>query len=415
MNTMTQTPPVLNLVHESETQRQHTRVRVPGVLELDGPQNQGHARFRLHDLSAGGLGFDARNIAFKPGQVCSGRLSLTLHPVEVTLPVRFRIRHCDLSKGHAGASFEELNPSQVATIRRIVSAYLGGEIVGIGDVMHTLGRNNFTRPRGDASAPPGRGFFATVRTAAATAVALVIGGIALIYSGQRIGEKMFSTTATAARVGAPQYEITMPRDGVFRSLVPADRVVAKGAPIGTFETSMLDLVRSQALQAQLGAKELDALLDRSVKGTITSPCDCRVQAMYVADEQYVGKGQPVVALQPVKFDPYVIARFPYPGADQLAIGSKVDVHISGEALARSGRVSQLRTGADPDAFEDSVVVIVETDEPIARELVSHPVRVSVDRAELPEVDGLMSVAQAARGNEPPPARTPPHPNTEAEH
>ena len=52
---------------------------------------------------------------------------------------------------------------------------------------------------------------------------------------QRLSDKLFSTNATAARVGAPQYEITMPRDGMFRSLVPADRVVSKGAPIGTFQ------------------------------------------------------------------------------------------------------------------------------------------------------------------------------------
>ncbi|MFA5938536.1 MAG: PilZ domain-containing protein [Sinimarinibacterium sp.] len=408
---MTKTPPVLNLVHESETQRQHTRVRVPGILELDGQQGQ-QARFRLQDLSAGGIGFDARNVAFKPGQVCSGRLSLTLHPIEATLPVRFRIRHCDPSNGRTGASFEELNQAQVATIRRIVSAYLGGEVVGIGDVMHTLGRNNFTRPRADGSAPPARGFLAAVRTAIVTAAMLVVGGAALIYSGQRISEKMFSNTATAARVGAPQYEISMPRDGIFRSLVPADRIVAKGAPIGTFETSMLDLVRSQALKAQLGSKELEALLDRSIKGTITSPCDCRVQAMYVADEQYVGKGQPVVALQPVDFSPYVLARFPYPGADQIAVGSPVSVHISGEAFARRGRVAQLRTGADPDAFEDSVVVVVETEEPIARELVSHPVKVSVDRGDLRPLQGLTNVAQAAPRDAPASAPAPAPSRTE---
>lgn len=389
---------MLNLVHESETQRQHVRVQVPGVVEIDGAKTQ--ARFRLVDLSAGGIGFDARNIAFRVGQTCSGRVSLPLHPVEMTIPVRFQIRHFDSASGRVGASFEELNAAQVAAIRRLVSAYLGGEVVGVGDVLHTLTRDNFTSPRAGARAPR-RGLLASVRATAATMVMLVIGGAALVYTGHRVSEKLLSVTSTAARVGAPQYAVTMPRDGVFRSLVPDNGVVSRGAPIGTFESSMLDLVRGQALKSELDAKELNALLDRSVKGTITSPCDCRVQAMYVADEQYVGKGEELVSLQPLEFEPYVVARFEYPGAETLSVGSPVDLRISGEALQREGRVTQLRTGSDPDAFEDSVVVVVRPDEPIARELVSRPVKVSV-RGDAPVDATMMPAAQAQPAQEPSP-------------
>ena len=45
-----------NLVHESEIQRQYVRARVPGVLEVTTAQGNAH-RFRLHDLSGGGLAF----------------------------------------------------------------------------------------------------------------------------------------------------------------------------------------------------------------------------------------------------------------------------------------------------------------------------------------------------------------------
>lgn len=368
---MTKVPPALNLVHESETQRQHVRVRVPGVVEIEGGKTR--MQFRLHDLSAGGIGFEARNIPFKVGQMYSGRLSITIEPIAVTIPIGFVVRHYNPETGRVGAQFEEMSAAEISSIRRVVSAYLGGEIIGVGDVVHTLSRNNFTPPRGGGTHK--RSFAASVRAATVTALMLVAGVAALAYSAQRINEKVFTTSSVMARVSGPRFEVTMPRDGVFYSLVSGDRVVKKGAPIGSFETTMLDLVRGQALKAELPAKELEALLDRTIKGTITSPCDCRVQALYAADQQYVGKGQPIATLEPIEFEPYVVARFNYPGAERLAVGSPVSLRIDGEASPRRGRVTQLRTGSDADSLNDSLVVIVTPDEPLPVEMVSRPVHV----------------------------------------
>eukprot|EP01041_Mallomonas_annulata_P032119 gene32119-54545_t len=50
----------------------------------------------------------------------------------------------------------------------------------------------------------------------------------------------FVSHAQAGIVSVPGVNITMPRDGTVQSLVKADGVAAKGAPLATFSTSMLD-------------------------------------------------------------------------------------------------------------------------------------------------------------------------------
>lgn len=380
-----------NIVHESETQRQHVRVRVPGVVELD--HAKGRARFRLVDLSAGGIGFHAADASVGIGQRFEGRLHLKLEPVELAVPVRLVILHVDARNGRVGAAFTELAPAEIATIRRVVTAYLSGELIGVGDVMHTLSRNNFASPRTDRASAPPRSVFGRLRAGFVTACMLVAGIAALFFAGGQLQERLFNTTATAARVSGPQFEITMPRDGVFRSLIPDDRMVKKGAPIGTFETTMLDLVRSQALAAELPPEDLEDLLGRSITGTITSPCDCRVEALYATDGQFLGKGQQVVALAPTQFNPYVVARFEYPDANRLSIGSPVRLQIDGESMARRGRITQLRRGQGSAELDSDLVVVVESEQPIPSQLMSRPVRVSARRDALQDFDA-MTEAQA---------------------
>lgn len=394
-------PPPSNLVHESETQRQHVRIRVPGVVEIE--HANGRARFRLVDLSAGGIGFDAGKANIAPGQRFEGRLQLKMEPVEITIPIRCVVRHTDRASGRVGAAFSDLSPAEISSIRRVVTAYLSGEIIGVGDVVHTLSRNNFATPRPKNEGDGRRSTFDRLRASFLTAAMLVLGLGALFFAGGRLQDRLFNTTATAARVSGPQFEITMPRDGIFRSLVPDDRLVKKGAPIGTFETSMLDIVRSQALAAELPPAELEALLGRSITGTITSPCDCRVEAAYAADGQFLGKGQRVVALAPTEFDPYVVARFEYPGANRLAIGSPVSLRIDGEGQVRGGRVTQLRRGHGSEELDSSLVVVVEPTESIPPDLLNQPVKVSARHGALRDGLGDVNRAMAAAPAAPPTA------------
>lgn len=367
--------PAANLVHESEIQRQYVRAKVPGVLEIAVPQG-GTRRFRLYDLSGGGLAFEAQDHGFHVGEQYNARIHLKLETISVAVPVRFDVRSVD-SDGRVGVRFEQLDPTATATLRRVISGFLGGELVGAGELMHTLSRNNFAPARTAKNAPPQRrGFGSRFRAMAQTALVLMLGIVALVYVAQRVDEKLFGANSTAARVSGPRYQVVMPREGIFRSLIPADGIVKKGSPIGSFETSMFGLVNAQALEAQLSREEIDKLMSREVQGTVTSPCDCRVLATYAADGQYVGKGQQIADLAPIEFEPYVVARFGYREAERLQPGTPVTLRINGDPMPRSGRVAQLRHDGDPDSLSQDVVVMVKPDENLPMDLMSRPVQVS---------------------------------------
>lgn len=365
-----------NLVHESETQRQHVRAEVPGTLELDTPE--GAQRYRLSDLSAGGLAFDTKGKGPRLGQTFFGRINLQLESITLAVPVQLQIISYDAAAQRAGARFEKIGAAEVATLRRMVSAYLGGELIGAGEVLHTLSRNNFTTPRKRAAPTKPRGFFSRFRAVAQTSLMMVLGASALIYTAHRVNEKMFGANSNAGRVSGPSFMVAMPRDGVFRSLVPADGIVKKGTPIGSFETSMFGLVSAQALEAALTPQQIDTLLGKQIKGTVTSPCDCRVTAMYAADEQYVGKGERIADLAPVAFEPHVLARFSFREAGRLQPGTPVSLRINGEPLARAGTVSQVRGADDFEKLSSDVVVVVKPSQPLPMELVSRPVEVSAE-------------------------------------
>lgn len=367
-------PDAPNLVHESEAQRQHVRIRVPGTVEVQN--RQGTRRYRLHDLSAGGLSFDAPGSGLRAGNALSARIHLNIEGIDVAVPVRFEVRHADAVDGRIGARFEQLGAAQAATLRRVISAYLSGELLDAGEMMHTLARNNFTPSRNAPAPPQRRSTLSRARALVQTSLMLVLGVAALLYVGHRVHDKMFGASSMAARVSGPTFQVEMPRDGVFRSLVPADGVVRKGSPLGTFETSVFGLVQTHALEADLSRREIDALLGQDIKGTVTSPCDCRVVALRAADGQYVGKGRKLAELTPMEFEPYVIARFGYHDAERLQPGTAVDVRISGEVLPRSGRVTQLRSDGGPDSLGSDVLVVVQPESALPMELVSRPAQVS---------------------------------------
>lgn len=384
------------LVHESETQRQHVRANVPGTLEIDTAQ--GTRRYRLLDLSGGGLALEAPKGAFQLGQRGEGSIQLQLESIGVGVPVRFDVRHVDLHTGRVGLRFEQLDATAIATLRRVVSGYLGGELIGAGELMHTLSRNNFVAPRGAPAKAPPRGLMSRFRALAQTSLIVVLGVAALIYTVGRVSEKLFGANSTAARVSGPRFQVAMPRDGVFRSLVPEDGIVKKGSPIGTFETSMFGLVNRQALEAQLSPQEVNKLLGHDIKGTVTSPCDCRVIASYAADGQFVGKGQQLADLAPIEFEPYVVARFGYREAERLQPGAPVTLRINGEAMSRQAHIAQLRHDGDPDSLSQDVVVMIKPEQPLPMELMSRPVQVSAPNptwvAARSRFGGEMSTAHA---------------------
>jgi len=238
---------------------------------------------------------------------------------------------------------------------------------------------HFARQAAPPRAPENLGFFGRLRGAIASLLALVIGITAFGYALKQVHHLLFVTSASAAKVAGPVYTVAMPREGTFHSLVPDDGLVKKGAAMASFEAPVLDLVRGQSLAANLSSEQLNKMMSQVVKGTITSPCDCRVQAQFVATAQYAGRGQPLFELVPRELkDPYVMARFRFDQMDKIAPGTKVRFHVTGDNQERAGKIAQLRVPNMADnTVGGDVIAMIEPNEPLPPDLVNRPTAVDV--------------------------------------
>lgn len=387
-----------NVVHESETQRQHVRVRLPGFVEFDlGGQRY---RAKLFDVSAGGCGFELPRSGLRTGQTLAGTLLVSSEPVGFTLPVKMQVRTSDPAGGRVGVRFQDIGPRESGALRQLISSTLAGETVTVGDVMRSANSGSYTRPRAaKAPAAESQGFGGRLRALVVSLVALTLGVTAFGYALKQIHHIMFVTSASAGKVAGPVYTVSMPREGMFYSLVPDDGLVKKGAAMASFEAPVLDLVRGQSLAANLSSEQLNKMMSQTVKGTITSPCDCRVQAQFVANDQYAGRGEPLFELVPRELkNPYVMAKFRFDQMDKVAPGTDVRFRVTGDKQERSGRIAQLRVPNNSENIVGGdVIAMIEPTEPLPSDLVNRPA--AVDVGGIAHFNPLAIVSSMADGDE----------------
>ncbi|MBB86261.1 HlyD family efflux transporter periplasmic adaptor subunit [Abyssibacter sp.] len=361
-----------DVVHESETQRQYVRVRLPAVLRIrleDGSVR----KHTVRDLSVGGISFAPDGQNYASGQRLSGSVSVSLEGIGITIPVKLiALRDED---GYCCAEFDDLDRTAVVSLRQLITAYVSGEVVDAGDVLHTMNRDNFTKPRNAKTArgEPRSQFRAWLGTAASFA----IGVIALGYVASELYGLAFVTSSSVATVEGASFPVTMPREGTFRSLVEEGSRVEKGAPLGTFETPMLEIVRSEAMAANLSTQRLNDLLEDTIKGTVTSPCNCRVQRMMVGNGQFVGKGQEVFQLVDMEREPLVIARFGYKRLGDLKPGREVRVAVAGTDGSIPGEILRIAHGSSETASGSILEVVVKPKRALPVDFINRPAEVSM--------------------------------------
>jgi mannuronan synthase len=116
----------VNVVHESEAQRQHARVKIPAKLRFFG--NDGKpTEARVIDLSAGGLAFTATQ-PLNVGEVHKGRLQFVIDNLGLAMDVELQIRSHDRQSGRTGCQFQNLEQQDISTLRHLITSHLSGDI-----------------------------------------------------------------------------------------------------------------------------------------------------------------------------------------------------------------------------------------------------------------------------------------------
>jgi len=379
-----------NIVHESEAQRQFVRVRFPATIQFT--QNGERRSFRLNDISAGGFSFDSGSHAFTVGEAFSGHVVVPIDSVGFSIPVSFDVRMVETDTRRVACVFQDMGPKETAALRQIITAFLGGELTTAGDMLATLSRENFVKARGSRLGG-GLSIGGKLRAVIGTLIALAIGLLAFGYAATNLYEIVFVTHATAAKVAAPIYTITMPRDGTFFSLVQPNATIKKGQPIGQFQTALLDVVEGVPGTLKMTPEQLSEIVGQQLKGSIASPCDCVVQKTFATDTQYLLRNQSVMQLVQTGTQPYVLARFHYDQMKKLRIGRTVYFRVNGEADRISGTISELRVlpaqtidsnglndlnGLNTNAAITDVIAVITPTEPMPLTRIDEPVEVLID-------------------------------------
>jgi alginate biosynthesis protein Alg44 len=380
-----------NVVHESEAQRQHARVKIPAKLRFFGPDRT-PMEARVIDLSAGGLAFNAGQLPLKIGDVYKARLQFVIDNLGLAMDVELQVRSFDRQTGRAGCQFQNLEPQDISTLRHLITSHLAGDIVSMGEVLATLQRDNFTKARKMKDGGHGMTAFGRLRAVTFSLAIFIVGLAAFGFIFKSVYGMYFVSHAQAGLVSVAGMNITMPRDGTVQSLIKADGVAAKGAPLATFSTSMLDVLKGHLDDNQLQPAKVEELFGKQMTGTLTSPCDCTVAQQLVADGQYASKGDVIFQLVPRNSEANVEARFSYRQFGDVLPGNTVSFQIAGEDKTRSGKIVSSTSLKSADLSSD-IRVLIQPDEPLDSKFAGRPVEVNSTRG--PNLNWLIDKAMAS--------------------
>ncbi len=376
MNAATGVASNANVVHESEAQRQYARLKMPARVRFPGPNRQA-LECELLDLSAGGFSFSDTAHPLSVGGHHKGKLVFQVDGLGMAIDVEFQVRSVQGDGARIGCEFHNLRPREVAALRYLITSYTSGEMVTMGDMLNTLQRDNFAKSRKGRDGGAGMGFFSRLRALSFSLAIFLIGVGAFTYILNQLYQLYFVTHADSAMVSLPSQTVSMPREGVVQaSLVKVGGEVAKGAPLATFSATMLDVLKNNLPEGQMTPDNIERLFSKTLQGTLTSPCDCRVVAQLVGDGQPAGKGAPVFELLPLQGQATIEARFPYKTFAKVQPGAEVRVQVAGDSVPRIGRISAV--SLQQGGLASDLRVSILTDEPLATDMAGRPAEVVID-------------------------------------
>jgi hypothetical protein len=332
------------IVHEAEIHRQHVRLRIPIVVEIDG------TRYGVDDWSIGGFGVAGPITSRQPGERFPARLIFPFEDFELTLRLDCQMIYVLPDGSRFGCKLLALSQGQASLFRYLVDAYLSGELVSGGDVLSVISRDNAGEARVQKlfeglSQEEARGRrvrrllgFGLITLAAAGLTALIATGA---Y------ERYLVVSTDRAVIEAPIYRLETPAAGRVEPAEP--RLLHKG----------------DVVTRVVGPD------NRAVP--LTSPCECVLLEWLVPPGQIAAPGEVVATLVAADRPLTVRAEVPLEEARQLRVGQLAEVTVPGHAEPYRGQIEQIdfklrsdHPGAPPrlaDSGRQTVPVTVRPDRP----------------------------------------------------
>jgi len=219
-----------------------------------------------------------------------------------------------------------------------------------------------------------------------------VGLVAFGFVAKSVYGMYFVSHSTSGLVSVPSMDVTMPRDGTVTSLVAPNGDVAKGAPLASFNTSMLDVLKGNLDPDEMQPAKIEELFGRQLAGTLTSPCDCVISKQLVANGQYAAKGDVIFQMVPRNVPASIDARFTYRQFADVQPGARVNFQVAGQEGTHSGKIVS-STALSPADLSSDIRVQIQPDESLSSSLAGLPVEVVSDRG--PSLNWLIDKATAA--------------------
>lgn len=360
-----------NLVHEAEAQRQHARIKLPAKLVLPNGTSQ-PLRLSVLDISAGGFSLETTDPSLSLGSIHQGSLDFSINAIEFQIKISFLVKASD-GQGRLGCEFQGMGQQEVSALRLMITSFLSGELVTAGDVINTLSRQNFTKDRNNkASIAPMSGF-ARAKAVTMSLVFFLVGLGALGFITHKLYSHYFLTHSQTAVIKVESFNIAMPRDGKLFSLIPEDGHVKYGVPIASYETAMLDALKGHLTEEKLTAENMGTLLNQSLTGTISSPCDCILQKNLTVNGQFLAKGHTAFQLVPVDAKPFVEAQFNVKESQYVVPGKTVHIEIPGNEETTIGTIQNVSLSEQGHAL----IASIKLHDNIPATLAGRPVTVTI--------------------------------------
>ncbi|WP_194436526.1 HlyD family efflux transporter periplasmic adaptor subunit [Vibrio fluminensis] len=358
-----------SLVHETEVQRRHARVKIPATIALDSSTKV----LKLENISASGFGINNADNTIEPNKLYSGQLRFEFLDFSFSVPVRFSQINAS-ADGNIGCEFQELSKQEISTIRLIITKYLSGEVIQAGDVLSTINRDNYAKPRKKDVQAPLAGF-AKLKGIVGTSLFFVIGLCAFAYLITNIYNVYWVESSLSAKVTLPHNKLYTPREGrIFSHVEPGDTVKA-GDVLATIESPLYELMEPTLLNKDFNIESLQNILSQNLKLVVKSPCDCRVFERNFTDAQFVTKSSAIFSLASLDSKPFISASFPYSSLSSVDLGNTLDFSLAGSEHIQQGTVSNIEMFTN-DNGSGYVKVDVIPNAPIEDLRLNQPVMVS---------------------------------------
>ncbi len=364
---------IVNMVHETEAQRRHARVRLPARLFFHDTGSVLHS-LKLLDLSASGFGVQTQANELLEGQHHSGELVFKLNASEFRLPIKFSVLHRKQSEQRAGCEFNDLGIEEISILRLFITKYLAGDLTSTSDILSTLSRDNFVKSRNKSGAQPLKGW-KKARALMGAGMAACVGVLAFAFIVTNLYQHFFVTRAVTAVVNIDRETVQAPANGYFELMVKKDDSVEAGMPIATITSSVLEYLKTAETQS-ITPEDLEKLAPGKWNSLVKSPCNCRILDVKAYDSKYARQGDALFDLARTDSRPYVTAVFDYLDADDLPIGKKVLLQFPGERLQFYGTIIDLNVDLK-SGFGNVVTATIQTNEILSLDRIRKPVNVSV--------------------------------------